>query len=139
MLVGLKLFIKVLPYIWPFMKGIFLGKKTWLEAFRDNKKKVFLLFVCLFSFSLNFIMVPRATHLAIEYIALEKRYLELQKNYDALNGSKKTTIADSKEVKLPEKTAPATQRPPLPSKDSSVEDIQDAFNRMRDREKNEQH
>lgn len=136
MLLGLKLFIKVLPYIWPFMKAIFLGKKSWTEAFRDNKKKVFLLFICLLSFSLNFVMVPRATHLALQYIAMEKRFLELQAKYNALEGTRKTTISDGKEVKLPEKVSTVQHKDP-PKKDTVADDIEAAFDRMRDREKSE--
>lgn len=149
-MLSLKLFIKVLPYVWPFIRGMFLGKKTWLEAMRDNKKKVFFMFACLFSFCLNFVLVPRASHLALEYIALEKKYTELTIKYDGLVSSTKHPMANSTEVKLPVRppvkpdtsTEPADppevakvpvkgKRNKAASQDSKAEDIRAAFEKMR--------
>ncbi len=151
-MLSLKLFIKVLPYVWPFIRAMFLGKKSWREAIRDNKKKVFFMFICLFSFCLNFVLIPRASHIALEYIALEKKYTDLQVKYNGLVSSGKHPIVNDKEVKVPMKppvtpTVPTIEPPTdvssvrpkhqAPGHPASADDIRAAFDKMRRESEND--
>lgn len=98
---ALTFFVKLLPYIWPFLKDMILGRKTFMEALRDNKKKALLIFIVIFSLGLNFFMVPRTTRMAIDYLALDKKYKELQTQCLAVPGTPKHTITMGSELKTP--------------------------------------
>ena len=108
---ALTFFFKLLPYIWPFLKDMILGRKTMLEALRDNKKKVLLVVIVIFSLGLNFFMVPRTTRMAIDYLALDKKYKELQTQCVATPGTLKHTISQGTEVKLPLPELPKMEIP----------------------------
>jgi hypothetical protein len=98
---ALTFFFKLLPYIWPFLKDMILGRKTFLEALRDNKKKALLVIVIIFSFGLNFFLVPRTTRMAMDYIALDKKYKEIVMKCNFVPGTQKHTISQGTEVKKP--------------------------------------
>lgn len=105
-MLSLKIFFKIIPYIWPFIREMVFGNKPILKAMRDNKKKVFFAMLILFSFGLNFVAVPRLVTMSMQYIALDKRYKELDAKYKAVESSAKHPKANGTEqqvvVKVPE-------------------------------------
>ena len=68
--------LKVLAFLWPFIKEMVLGDKTLKEAIRDNKKKVALAFFILASLGMNFFLIARI-------VVISQKYLELQKLHTA--------------------------------------------------------
>jgi hypothetical protein len=94
-MLSLKIFFKLIPYIWPFLREMVLGNKPILKAVRDNKKKLLFLALILFSFGMNFVMLPRLVSMSMQYIALEKKHNELEAKYKAVSTLPKPT----KEVK----------------------------------------
>ena len=60
--------IKLIGFIWPFIKEMVLGDKTVAETVHANKIKTLLLFIGGLSFLLNFIMVQRLVVLGKKHI-----------------------------------------------------------------------
>lgn len=110
-MLSLKIFFKIIPYIWPFLREMVLGNKPILKAMRDNKKKLFFILLILFSFGLNFVAVPRLVTMSMQYIALDKRYKELDANFKAINSSVKHPSANGVEqqVTIAEPNAPVAK------------------------------
>lgn len=63
---------KVLAWLWPFIKEMVLGDKTFKEALDDNKKKVLLIILIFVSLGLNLFLVPRVVVISSNFLALEK-------------------------------------------------------------------
>lgn len=64
--------LKVLAFLWPFIKEMVLGDKTLKEAIQDNKKKVAFAIFVLCSVGFNFFLMVRL-------VAISQKYLELEK------------------------------------------------------------
>jgi hypothetical protein len=90
--------IKVLTLLWPFIKDMVLGDKTLAEAIKDNKKKVMLALMILFSLGLNFFLVSRLIIVSQNYVTLEKD-VRLYKEGSIIN----TPSAGKPSIKLPTK------------------------------------
>lgn len=121
MMGALTFFIKLLPYIWPFLREMVLGRKTFLEAVRDNKKKAFFVALVIFSFGLNFVLVPRSSTLAMEYLALERKYKELEAQNKPLGSSSKQTVSQGKEVRLPTPKSTVVEEVPAEAVNEHIE------------------
>lgn len=131
-------FFKIFPYLMPFLKEMILGKKTWKEGFRDNKKKTIFAVLVMCSFALNFALVPKLAMLATRYIALNREYGDYRTTHpDPIGSTQKHPVESGKEVtadiKQPKERAVKATPVPVP-RQSSAEDIQAEFNRMRARE-----
>lgn len=66
--------IKVLMFLWPFLKEMILGPKSVGQAIQTNKMKVLTLGVVLISFMLNFFMIPRLVAISSDYLTAKKEY-----------------------------------------------------------------
>lgn len=102
-MLALKFFIKLLPYVWPFVREMVLGKKTIMEAIREHKKKVAFLMLIVFSFGTNFFTVTRLVTMSVDHLALDKKYKELESKYKEVLSSPRHTIANGAEVQAPVK------------------------------------
>jgi hypothetical protein len=70
-------FIKILTFLWPFVKELTLGDKTLIEALKTNKKKVFFAALVMLSFAINIFVVPKL-------VAISNNHVILQREHDAL-------------------------------------------------------
>lgn len=114
-MLSLKIFFKLLPYIWPFVREMVLGKKPLLIALRDNKKKLFFITLILISFGLNFVAIPRLVSMSMQYIALEKRYKELETKFNNINSSTKHPKANGAEQQIQIKEPAVISKPATPT------------------------
>ena len=65
--------IKILLFIWPFVKEMVLGDKSLRQAMKDNKRKVAIAFFIIASLALNMVTLTRLWTLSAQYLELEKR------------------------------------------------------------------
>jgi len=153
-MVAFKIFLKVLPYMWPFIREMVLGRKSLLAALRDNKKKVFFITLIIVSFGLNFLTVPRLVSMSVQYVTLDKRYKELEARYNRVTSSSKYPNANGLEQQIQIKEtnkerakekSPATEKKPSPKKEedkgpaskADVDQIKQQFEKIRQREEKE--
>lgn len=80
-------FFKLLPFIWPFVKELILGKKTVAEAFKDNKKKVLLIGVIMGSFATNIFVIPKLISMASAHVILQREHEKLQTQFNELKNT----------------------------------------------------
>jgi outer membrane biosynthesis protein TonB len=100
--------IKVLVFIWPFIKEMVLGDKSVGEAAKDNKMKVLIAFIMIASIGLNMFTINRLW-------AISQNYLDLRKEY--------ATLAEqSHKPPKVEKPAPAQPTVPVAQNDPKFED-----------------
>ena len=71
--------IKLIGFIWPFIKEMVLGDKTVAETVHANKIKTLLLFIGGLSFLLNFIMVQRLVVLGKKHIEQKQQVKKIEK------------------------------------------------------------
>ncbi len=109
--------MKVLRFLWPFIREMVLGEKTLKQAVKTNKGRVFIIGVIFASFVTNFYIIPKVWSISSDYI-------ELKKNYDALvmrvgPGPVDTVVIKPPTVQVPDpvtvKKPPATPAPTAPS------------------------
>lgn len=103
---------KTITLLWPFLKELFLGKKTLSEALKTNKGRVFLMAAIIGSVAMNLWLVPNIVRISTDYVELKHKYDDL-----------KTTADDRPRIETP---APA---PPVKKYTSIVqpEKITDAL------------
>lgn len=137
-------FIKIFPWLMPFLKEMILGKKTWGQAFKDNKKKTIFAVLVIISFGLNFILVPKLTVLATQYVALNREFNEYRLSHPdrAMSTQKHPLDSGGKEVTVEVKTTPpkdqvANATPSHSKTNQATDEIKAEFNRIRDREASE--
>lgn len=70
--------VSLLRLLWPFLKEMFLGDKTVMQAIRTNKMRVFLLFMVLGSFAMNLFVLPRTYEISAQYVELERAHKKLK-------------------------------------------------------------
>lgn len=78
---------KLLPFIWPFVKELILGNKTLTEAFKDNKKKVFLTIAIMLSFALNIFAIPKLITISGQHVILQREHDEMQAQYNEMKST----------------------------------------------------
>jgi hypothetical protein len=138
----LALFLKALPYLMPFIKEMLIGKKTWKQAFKENKfKTIFAISGCAAIVFNLFLMVKIGT-LAFSVLELQRAKQELEKRNSQLEAivgglpsSKTHPVASNTEVVSGIKGAnksPPQKTTSNPS--NNVDDIRAEFERMRQRE-----
>ena len=71
--------IKVIGFIWPFIKEMILGDKTVAETVHANKIKTLLIIIGLLSIFLNFILVQRLVVLGRKHIDQVKQVKKIEK------------------------------------------------------------
>lgn len=65
---------RTVTLLWPFLKELFLGKKTLGEALKTNKGRVFLIFAIVGSFAMNVWLIPNVIRISADYVELKHRY-----------------------------------------------------------------
>jgi hypothetical protein len=109
--------IKILAFLWPFLKEMILGKKTIAESIKTNKKKVGLVFLVVGSLFLNMFTVQKLVIISEEYIKLQKKDNEtIAKLNNTINDC--TTLAAKNTVKIltkPVNVEPKSTPPPVPN------------------------
>jgi hypothetical protein len=138
------LIFKVIPYLVPFLREMLLGKKTWRQAFRDNRGKTLLAFIVVVSVVFNLLLVTKASTLAYRYLevvraneALKNKVSTLEKAKAPVEGSSRHPIVNNTEVateikKEAHSTAPA--KAPVKPDTNLTEEVKSDFDRIRQRE-----
>lgn len=115
-------FVKILTFLWPFVKELTLGDKTLLEALKTNKKKVFFAAVVMLSFAINIFVVPKLVAISNSHVILQREHDALKAKCDAPKTSPVKGGTTTHEVVVvpkhePEKTV-ETLPPVSPPKDA---------------------
>jgi len=66
--------LKVLRFLWPFVREMVLGEKTLPEAVKTNKGRVFIIGLIFVSFVTNLYIVPKVWSISSDYIDLKKTH-----------------------------------------------------------------
>lgn len=93
---------KVVIFIWPFLKEMFLGDQSVREAVENNKIRVLAIGIICLSIALNFFTVPKV-------VAISKSYMELAKQKEQLE--KKLKEKEICIVRPPPASAPVVVAP----------------------------
>jgi hypothetical protein len=72
-------FLKIISFLWPFLKEVILGDRTIREALRHHVGRILLIGLILLSVGLNFLTVPKLLSISYEYIELKRKYEQLSK------------------------------------------------------------
>lgn len=70
---------RTITLLWPFLKELFLGKKTLREALKTNKGRVFVILAIIGSVVMNVWLVPNIIRISADYVDLKHRYETLKK------------------------------------------------------------
>lgn len=97
--------VSLLRLLWPFLKEMFLGDKTVMQAIRTNKTRVLLLFLVLGSFAMNLFVLPRTYEISAQYVELERAHKKLK----AEGGDITALTAERDQLKKELDEAKATQ------------------------------
>lgn len=73
------LLLKVLRFLWPFVKEMILGEKTLKQAIKSNKIKVLCLFMVFLSLALNFFTIPKLILITKNHLEYVKKYTPVKK------------------------------------------------------------
>jgi hypothetical protein len=73
---------KTITLLWPFLKELFLGKKTLREALKTNKGRVFVILAVIGSVIMNVWLVPNTMRISLDYVELKHKYDDLKKSDD---------------------------------------------------------
>jgi uncharacterized membrane protein len=65
---------KTITLLWPFLKELFLGKKTLREALKTNKGRVFLIMMIIGSVVMNVWLIPNIVRISADYVDLKHKY-----------------------------------------------------------------
>lgn len=85
------LVLRTITLLWPFLRELFLGRKTLREAMRTHKGRCFAIVVILGSFAYN-------TWSTQKLISISKGYVELKQKYNAVVTTDKGKLAPPEEV-----------------------------------------
>lgn len=140
--------------LWPFVKEMVLNGKTIVEAFKENKRRVFFAFFVMGCFLANMVLVSRIVAISREHVVLQEKYSAL---FEASKQNPKHSGLEVKQNKEPPKIAAIavpsevdvpdnTPVKPKPSKtsgkksqqhaadDERFDRLQATFDRIRERE-----
>lgn len=141
---------KIIPYIVPFIKEMLIGKKTWRQAFKENRGKTILAFVVVVSVVFNITLTAKVGNLAYKYLELsrakeelELKYKQLEKGAAGIDGSSRHPIVNNTEIsaeveKKPKGAQGRTSTVIAPEK-VLAEEVQADIERMRKREAAAEH
>lgn len=104
---------KTIGLLWPFLKELFLGKKTLREALKTNKGRVFLIVVIIGSVLMNLWLIPNIVRISTDYVELKHRY-ELLKTEGTPNVQPRSPVATPVTPILPVVTKPPVTVPDAP-------------------------
>lgn len=142
---------KIIPYLMPFIKEMLIGKKTWKQAFRENRGKTILVVSVAVSIAFNLVLMTKQVSLAFNYLELsrakqelEQKYHELEKNTAPAPSSAKHPQASNTEIAVEVKqdaklTQVAKGSNVVKPKPKLAEEVQADFERIRQREAAAEH
>jgi len=136
---------KVIPYIVPFLKEMIIGKKTWRQAFKENRGKTMLGFVLVISLVFNVVLTAKVGNLAFKYLHLSRAKEELEQrvktqtnNTDHIEGSTRHPIVNNTEIaaEVQKKPKPTLAKEGVTVKPAKVldDEVRADLERMRQRE-----
>lgn len=73
---------RTITLLWPFLKELFLGKKTLREALKTNKGRVAIIIGIIGSVVLNIWLVPNIVRISTDYVELKHKYDDIKANQD---------------------------------------------------------
>lgn len=85
------LVFKTISLLWPFLRELFLGRKTLKEALRTHKGRCVAIAIILASFAFN-------TWSSQKLVAISRAYIELEKKYKGLSAPEAGHGASSDEA-----------------------------------------
>ena len=91
--------LKVVAFLWPFLKEMLLGDKSILETIRGAKNRLALVVLILVSLILNAFTIPRLVEISSEYLSLHKKHEEALKEVSALKSKVDKLLADNPALK----------------------------------------
>lgn len=102
--------IKLMGFIWPFIKEMILGDKTVAEAVATNKIKTLLISIGILSLLLNLLLVQRLVVLGKNHIENLKQQAESKKNTPIVRlDADSLKCVEEPPALLPEKTPKSTK------------------------------
>ncbi len=141
------LVFRVLAFLWPFLKEMFLGPMSLMEALKKHKGRVFIIAVICLSIVVNFFAIPRLFQISAEHVLLKKKYIELRREIDGklpeeppVEPLKPNPVVESVSS---EKAAPTVAPQPPPVRKTSATNVarykktKETFARIREREEKE--
>jgi hypothetical protein len=139
----LALIFKAIPYLVPFLREMILGKKTWRQAFRENRGKTILAIIVIISLVFNVLLMTKAGTLAYHYLELTRANDELKQKMTTLEhakapveGSNRHPIVNNTEVAT-EIKKDTKARPVVKADSNLAEEVRTDFERIRQREAKE--
>lgn len=141
---------KVIPHLMPFFREMLIGKKTWKQAFRENRVKTILTAAMAISLVFNVVLVTKVSHLAVSYLELSRAKHELEAKYRVLEAraanppsTPRHPRSDNAEVvtEVPKdhKSPRTKRRPAATAKDRLANDLKADLDRIRRREAAAEH
>lgn len=100
--------LNFLKFLWPLIKELVLGEKSFKDALRTNKMRASLIILIFVSIITNFFAIPRI-------VSITRDHLELVKKYEALT---KAPVSGAPPSKTPE-IAPPQSLPPAAKRDDT--------------------
>lgn len=128
---------KVFPYLMPFIKEMLIGKKSWKQAFRENRIKTTVVVGLAISLLFNLVLMAKIGSLAMNLLEMSRAKQQLEERVQVLEVNKAGTpssprhpVASNTEVqeRVPTKVTPRSD---------SADSIRAEFERMRQRESSE--
>lgn len=127
------LYFKILTFLWPFIREMILGKKTWKEVLKTNKRGLVVFGLIIFLLFYGVMATRSLIHVSQRVVELEKATPTPSKPSFPLNPPPNVSSNDP-----PEDKAPKAQ--PADSGDNSAlkkeeEELRDFFAKIKERER----
>lgn len=135
--------LKIFPYLWPFIKEMLIGKKTWKQAYRDHRGKTLMAVFILVLLAYSTAVSIKLGALAVNYLELSRAKQELERKALLCEKAKgpdssiKHPIVDNKEVQaeIKKPASPHTKA----EEHSELDEIKADLERLRQKEAVERH
>lgn len=107
---------KVIPYLMPFIREMLIGKKSWKQAFRENRGKTILTVAVAISVVFNLVLMTKVGSMAFNYLELSRAKQELEAKYIAMEKSKIGVVGTPKHPLVANTEVVAEIPKPVPPK-----------------------
>lgn len=145
---------KIIPYLMPFIKEMLIGKKSWKQAFKENRGKTILAVAVTISVAFNVVLMTKVGTLAFKYLELSRAKQELEMKYhvsdhntDPIASSAKHPVTNNTEQVAEVKKTEPPKPPVLVAKGSTTvkpepdlaAEVKAEYERIRQREAAAEH
>lgn len=96
-------FLKLLVFIWPFLKEMVLGEQTLRQAALNNKVRVLVICIIVLSLGLNAFTIPRLVGITQQHLDLVKTHKETETKCQAKPSGTQVTRREQVDVVREEK------------------------------------